>query len=200
MFGKRNLLRDGAEAQAVVTAVKDGGVLTGGAGVPIHQYLDLRVTFDDGSHGEFSCRVGSMLHNNTLSFSEGDIVPVRYDPADRTKIELDEPALTAQRESLTEHRKEQAQPAVSTSSVSQGGSLVLPVASGCGVGGFGRIRRWWLVSSRAVLLFDLGGVSFVEFASLAHEPEKQLELRLGVALVQALGEGCVLAVETPYVL
>jgi len=108
MFGKRNLLREGAEAQAVVTAVRDGGVLTGGAGVPIHQYLDLRVSFDDGSYGESSCRVGSMLHNNTLSFSEGDIVPVRYDPADRTKIELDEPALTAQRESLREHGKEQA--------------------------------------------------------------------------------------------
>src|SRR5271167_1597307 len=108
MFGKRNLLRDGAEAKAVVTAVRRGGVLTGGAGIPIHQYLDLRVSFDDGSQGEFSCRVGSMLHNNTLSFSEGDIVPVRYDPADRTKIELDEPALAAQQGSLREHGKEQA--------------------------------------------------------------------------------------------
>jgi len=42
MFGKRNLLREGAEPQAVVMAVRDGGVLTGAAGVPIHQYLDLR--------------------------------------------------------------------------------------------------------------------------------------------------------------
>lgn len=83
-------------------------MLTGGAGVPIHQYLDLRVSFDDGSHGEFSCRVGSMLHNNTLSFSEGDIVPVRYDPADRTRIEFDEPALTAQHKSLREHGTERA--------------------------------------------------------------------------------------------
>ncbi len=85
-----------------------GDVLAGGAGGSIYHYLDMRVSFDDGTQRKFSCRVGSMLHNDNLSFAEGDIVPVRYDASDRTKIELDEPALRARRASLREHGKERA--------------------------------------------------------------------------------------------
>ena len=56
--------------------------------------VTVRVQFDDGSTTEISRK----LHYSSAGLhSEGDILPVRYDPADHSKIEIDVPALKARR-------------------------------------------------------------------------------------------------------
>lgn len=81
--------KETASAQAVVTGVRMHGGEAGSAGL-IYYDLDVRARFDDGSTTEFSCRVGGPFTHTPLRFTEGDIVPVRYDPRDRKKIALDE--------------------------------------------------------------------------------------------------------------
>jgi hypothetical protein len=56
--------------------------------------VTVRVHLDDGSTTEISRK----LHYSSAGLhSEGDILPVRYDPADHSKIEIDVPALKARR-------------------------------------------------------------------------------------------------------
>jgi hypothetical protein len=78
VWGKRKgrLKHNGASAQAVVTAVKVHGGGAGSAGLPYFD-LDLRARFDDGSTSELCCRVGGPFSGTQLTFTEGDIVPVR---------------------------------------------------------------------------------------------------------------------------
>ncbi len=64
--------------------------------------------FDDGSTAETSCHVGNFANGTELFFSEGDVVPVRSDPADRSRIELDVAAYTAQKQARAEELKERA--------------------------------------------------------------------------------------------
>lgn len=85
MFGKSKLLRDGRHAKAVVIGLGSGSQQ--GAAFRVH----LRVTFEDGLQVDIWQRVGN--HPDLPYLAEGDIVPVRYDPADRNRIELDIPAL-----------------------------------------------------------------------------------------------------------
>ena len=83
-------------AQAVVTAVtREGGAPINMTWTPVHYHLELRVHFDDGSTADTSCTVRAAIRGTELSIAEGDIVPVRYDPADRTKVDLDEAAMRA---------------------------------------------------------------------------------------------------------
>jgi hypothetical protein len=70
-----------------------GGAPTSTGYSPTYYDLDLQARFDDGSTLEFSYRVGGLLKGTDLRFSEGDIVPVRYDPQHREKIEVDETAM-----------------------------------------------------------------------------------------------------------
>ena len=100
MFRRRNLLKDGATAKAVILeADKQGGMPGEAGGYTATQYdLRLDVHFDDGSRAEATCQVGGFILGTDLWFAEGDIVPVRYDPDDRSKIEVDVPALEAQRD------------------------------------------------------------------------------------------------------
>lgn len=109
MFRRGKHTEGVVEGKAVVVAVTAvrGAV---GAGVqeidalqhPVHYELKLRVHFDDGSTGEAECRVGGRVRGTELSFSEGDVVPVRYDRADRSKVEVDEQAMLAERSSRRE--------------------------------------------------------------------------------------------------
>jgi hypothetical protein len=88
-FGKRKVLREGARAEAVVIGM--GGGRQSGAVFG----LKLRVHFEDGSTHEVFRRVGFHGPNDLPQFVEGSTVPVRYDPADRSRIEIDMPALKA---------------------------------------------------------------------------------------------------------
>jgi hypothetical protein len=87
MFGKRKLERDGTEAM--------GRVIESGAALGFVDaqgyHVKARVEFDDGTATEVSCKV----HRGLGTFDVGEILPFRYDPGDRSKIVLDEPALKA---------------------------------------------------------------------------------------------------------
>jgi len=96
LFKKGKSDHHGARAQAIVTAAKREGGFVGGGGVSAIQYrLELRVSFDDGSTTDTECTVGGMIRGTDLVFAEGDIVPVRYDATDRSKIEVDLAAMEA---------------------------------------------------------------------------------------------------------
>jgi hypothetical protein len=90
VWGKRKGgARRSTAAQAVVMGVKVHGGEAGSGGL-VYFDLDLRARFDDGSTREFGCRVGGPFSGTDLRFAEGDIVAVRYDPDDRSRIALDE--------------------------------------------------------------------------------------------------------------
>jgi len=94
VLGKRKLAKGGTKAKAVVTkATREGGAPMNLTWTPVQYRLELQVRFEDGSTAETSCRTNAAMRGTELSFSEGDIVPVLYDPADRTKIALDEATL-----------------------------------------------------------------------------------------------------------
>jgi hypothetical protein len=87
MFGTHKLLREGAEATAVITAADYTVSNTG-------WHVELTVPFPDGSTGSLSCKVD---RKHLLLPSPGDQVPVRYDPKDHSRIVVDTPALDARR-------------------------------------------------------------------------------------------------------
>jgi hypothetical protein len=94
MFDRRKLSLDGAQAQALVIekTIYAAGVESGNASACRYR---LRVAFPDGAASEISCRAfGRAL----AAAGVGDSIPVRYDPTDRSKIELDRRALVEQEE------------------------------------------------------------------------------------------------------
>jgi hypothetical protein len=100
-------MRDGAHAKAVVIAAKGTGGRPGdGTYSAVQYHVELRAHFDDGSSTEVSRRVGGALRGTDLSSSEGDIVPVRYDPADRSKLEIDVAALKAAQQTNPDQAKQ----------------------------------------------------------------------------------------------
>jgi hypothetical protein len=103
MFGKGKLLRDGAEAQGVVI---ESIVATSREGGTADKYkVKVRIQFDDGSSAEIS----SKLFRRKVGYHyEGAIVPIRYDPQDLSKIEIDVPKLEAQFEARTAEVKAEA--------------------------------------------------------------------------------------------
>jgi hypothetical protein len=93
MFGRGKLLRDGAQTQGVVVESRrtgSGGIAEGDARLSCQ--VRVRVSFEDGSKAEVSSKLYGRL------YVEGDILPVRYDPDDHSKIEVDLPALEAGRQ------------------------------------------------------------------------------------------------------
>ena len=99
MFGKGKLLRDGAQAPALVLDKNAWDVGEASGETKACTYT-LKVQFDDGTSVEIRRRV---MHHDAAWVGVGELLPVRYDLTDRTKIEVDEPALKAQRE---EHARE----------------------------------------------------------------------------------------------
>ncbi|MCV7179820.1 SHOCT domain-containing protein [Mycolicibacterium sphagni] len=98
MFGKHKLSQETAEAKAVVTSVElyQGG-MRANWGTGFTYDVGMRVHFDDDTTADVVRRIGGM-GGTDLTFTVGDIVPVRYDPRDRDKIELDEDALRAEQQ------------------------------------------------------------------------------------------------------
>jgi hypothetical protein len=116
VFGKSRLSREGAEAEAVVTSAElyqEGMRANWGTGFTYD--VGMRVHFEDGTTAEIVRRIGGMAGTD-LKFNVGDIVPVRYDPRNRGRIELDEDALRASqgqaREELQRHLDKVNQQAV----------------------------------------------------------------------------------------
>jgi hypothetical protein len=90
MFGRGNdeLLREGAEAKGVVIETKMRSN-TEGRLEPNYR-VKVRVKFEDGSTAEFKQK----LNKSRVGLHwEGDIVPVRYNTADHSKIMIDLPAI-----------------------------------------------------------------------------------------------------------
>ena len=100
MFGKKkHLLRDGAQAQAVVVdAERHGGQIVSQGQVPVSYRLRVRVHLDDGTTFDAVCTVGSQVRSARTSYSPGDIVPVRFDPQHLDVVLVDESALLAERD------------------------------------------------------------------------------------------------------
>lgn len=99
MFGRKGkLLKDGAQAEALVLENEMGGT-TNSHGARRYA-LKLRVAFPDGTDGEVSCHAWAM--SPAIALSVGKIVPVRYDPDDHAKVLVDEPAMDAVRQRARE--------------------------------------------------------------------------------------------------
>src|SRR5205807_3388627 len=101
---KHKLSRDGAQAQALVLEKKIYAteVESGMASACRYQ---LRVKFEDGSTTEISRRA---FGHTLASAAVGDVVPVRYDPADRSKIELDRHAVVERQQAQAREWEAQA--------------------------------------------------------------------------------------------
>jgi hypothetical protein len=88
MFGHHKLYHEGAVARGVIIRLF--------AEAEHHQvsHYDLLVDveFDDGTHGHLKERVKAADVGQCI---EGDVLPVRYDPKDYSKLVLDLPALEA---------------------------------------------------------------------------------------------------------
>jgi hypothetical protein len=85
--------RDGDWPQARAVVIESEGIA--GEYGPWGCKLTLRVHFDDGTTGEFKTKKRTADLSGRIP-TEGDILPVRYDPRDRSKVELDVDAIKAQ--------------------------------------------------------------------------------------------------------
>ena len=92
MFGHDRLLDDGAQVDGVIIEAPE--YFRGSTDMRGRYKVTVRVRFDDGATVEVERR----LHLSCGEHHAGAVLPMRYDPADRSKIEIDEPALTAGRD------------------------------------------------------------------------------------------------------
>ena len=109
MFGRLNLMRDGAQVDGVVlestfkhSRISGPGELSVGARI---WRLKLHVQFEDGTTTEVERKVNEDDYGGAISSedgrpfpSEGDIVPMRYDPKDHSRVEIDVAAIKAKRQ------------------------------------------------------------------------------------------------------
>jgi hypothetical protein len=106
-------MRDGAKADGVVleSTFKHSRVTGPGPhALPARIWrLELQVQFEDGTTTEVERKLketdigGTLFNEDGSPFpSEGDIVPMRYDPKDRSKIEIDVAAVKARRQEKME--------------------------------------------------------------------------------------------------
>ena len=104
MFDKHKLRRDGSQAQALVLEKKIYATEVESGMTSACRY-QLRVKFADGSTSEISRRA---FDHTLASAAVGDLIPVRYDPADRSKIELDRHAFVEQQQAQARARDAEA--------------------------------------------------------------------------------------------
>src|SRR5664279_1340527 len=91
MFGEKKLLREDAEGHAVVL---EADYRWDGMGGTHHIYrVQLRVRFDDGSTVELHTKLDG---GKVGEYQQADILPVRYDVSDHSRIVVDVPALEAE--------------------------------------------------------------------------------------------------------
>src|SRR3954470_22935704 len=102
MFGRNKSLDDGTQVDGVI--VKAPEYFRGSTDMSGRYKVTLRVRFDDGATVEVERR----LHLSCGEHRAGPVLPMRYDLANRSKIEIDEPALTAARDAELAAIKERA--------------------------------------------------------------------------------------------
>lgn len=102
MFGKHNLVKDGAQTEGVILETHSTHT--------IERRVVIAVKFDDGETAEFSENMvdyyeppshslkdlaGNLAGDNVIPIylNVGTRIPVRYDPSDRKRIAVDLPAL-----------------------------------------------------------------------------------------------------------
>lgn len=105
MFRKPKLSHESAAAKAVVTSVElyQGG-MRANWGTGFTYDVGMRVHFGDDTTADIVRRIGGM-GGTDLKFTVGGIVPVRYDPRNRDKVELDENALRAEQQRSRDERQ-----------------------------------------------------------------------------------------------
>jgi hypothetical protein len=91
MFGRGRLLEDGAQVDGAIIEAPE--YFRGSTDMSGRYKVTVRVRFDDGATVEVERR----LHLSCGEHRVGAVLPMRYDPANRSKIEIDEPTLTAGR-------------------------------------------------------------------------------------------------------
>ena len=103
MFGKKKkVLSDGVQAEAVILEARPGNLLS-----PYGERkwrVEIRVHYQDGQTADVTCGYFD-LTSHTIGdavggiepypMSPGVVLPVRYDPADRAKVEIDRPKIIA---------------------------------------------------------------------------------------------------------
>ena len=99
MFGRDKLLDNGAQVDGVIIEAPE---YFRGSGS--RYKVTMRVRFDDGETVE----VERKLHLSCGEHRVGAVLPMRYDPADHSKLDIDEPALMAAREANAAAIKESA--------------------------------------------------------------------------------------------
>jgi hypothetical protein len=88
MFGEKKLLREGVEGRAVVLKAD---YRTDRMGSTARMYrVELRVQLGDGSTAEFHTKLD---REKVGEYRQADIVAVRYDASDHSKLAVDVPAL-----------------------------------------------------------------------------------------------------------
>jgi hypothetical protein len=98
VFGRgKKILESGAEAKAVVLATDMSGRTNRHA--ERLWKVRLRVQFDDGSTAEVDCSMWSKPFDGP---AVGAILPVRYDPGDRSKVEVEVAAMNAGQDAVLE--------------------------------------------------------------------------------------------------
>jgi hypothetical protein len=107
------LLKEGEQGQGVITEKHDQGSESSGGLYSILFEVKGHIKFPDGTETQFQSEL--LSSHKVGSLEEGAIVPVRYNPADRSQAVLDvvalEEAKSAEREQaedLTERQKQQA--------------------------------------------------------------------------------------------
>jgi hypothetical protein len=116
----RRLLRDGQRGDAVVVSVKmdatagsPGMIGEGTPGTSAGVFgwnLTIRVKFEDGTTADHERYLDAMQHGESLRSlglapQVGTILPVRFDPTNRSRVEIDIAALRAEGEEVVDERR-----------------------------------------------------------------------------------------------
>jgi hypothetical protein len=88
MLGHNKLYHHGVPGRGVIINLHEERML----GQVKHYDVVVQVEFDDGTHGQISQR---LKHSESGDCRAGDILPVRYDGKDHSKLVLDMPAIEA---------------------------------------------------------------------------------------------------------
>ena len=109
MFERLRLKRKGKQGKAMVTAAKKRGGERGpeGSRTTVHYDVTLRMRYEDGEEVETDYTVGGLL-GTSLSFVAGEIVPVVYDPDDRSSFIVDEKKMVAEQKQWLDHKKRES--------------------------------------------------------------------------------------------
>jgi hypothetical protein len=93
MFGHRDLLSEGVQANAIVMKTREYD-MRGDSGGYDRVHLDVEIHFADGTTAAISLKAKTA---DVGLVDVGQILPVRYDDNDHSKVEIDVPAMKAHR-------------------------------------------------------------------------------------------------------